>query len=140
MRDYKIITTFEVYDCLLEGKFTGHFSTKVLEDLYFEQDKILTSKGYKEGFNDSVLILYNNKVFYYETLWLAIEKIFADSQGCDLIEFSDGNIGFIGYYPNNNKQISFKLLKQATLQDKRFIESFNVTPTIEEYNEKLKIK
>ena len=60
-----------------------------------EQNAILEKRGYKDNYKCE--LLRNNKHYRYDCIDDAIQGL-ALKDGCDLVEFENGNLGFVGYY------------------------------------------
>lgn len=75
------------------------------QELVAEQDKILESMMYKRNSKECYLIHFFNSAFFDEmntsgTIDDAIEYL-AIKDGIDLVQFENGNIGYVAYYSGN---------------------------------------
>ncbi len=132
MRDYKILTTLTNSEMLArqdKGDKLADF------DLYNEQEQELVYNCFFNGFNTPIMALYEDKIYYYETIDKAIEELLSMKEGCDLVEFDNGFMGFVGY--NGSEITSFEMRRKASELDLDFMDNFEFYPTIEEFNNKI---
>lgn len=103
----------EYYDMASEEDFDS-------ENFMNEHQKAIEDKLSELGYEYSgkpVVIRYLDKMddLYIDEIEEAVQYL-ALKDGADLVEFEDGNIGFVGYY-NDYKNNAFEILRNATRKD-----------------------
>lgn len=93
--DYKILTEMSVEDTLGDNpKISG-------EALFEMQQEKLSELGYDFSDTQYMAHFFNSAFFndFTESDYLTslVERL-AMKEGADLVQFSDGNIGYVGYY------------------------------------------
>jgi len=93
------------------------------ERLVEEQDAKLNELGYTNDGSQSYLMKFNNKHYRIDTIYDAIQRL-ALKSGADLVQFSNGNVGYIGYYNNVtfDKNNYFEIICKA--DDKSLLEKY----------------
>ena len=103
MTNYNIITkhtAFEALEIDNDDERESYYDKKIEE----ESEKLAVF-GYSDTLTDCHLIHFFDSAFtdeYTEEMTIddAIQCL-ALKEGCDLVRFENGNIGYIGYYGNN---------------------------------------
>lgn len=118
MADYKAITTegwrvslpFRVITskALYDIEYTENWD-KDIEAFTNEQNSILEKMGYE--FSRDYLIRFGKDEYEITDIDSAIQML-ALKDGCDLVEFENGNIGFVGYYHGFNENY-FEVINTA---------------------------
>ena len=87
-----------------------------------EQDKILESLMYKRDYKTEYLCHFFDSAFYDEMhtgmiIDDAVEYL-ATKEGIDLVEYENGNIGFVAYYGTNYN--GFEILRDRYMEDEDY--------------------
>lgn len=100
---FKVLTGKSVLDIPYENE--EQFEKEIL-DLVEEHSNILAQHMYKQSVTECYFIHFFDSVFFDEsytamTIDDAIEYL-AIKDGFDLVQYENGNIGFVAYYNGNN--------------------------------------
>lgn len=90
---FRVITSVSVLDI--------NESDEEVEKLGEEQDKILTDLRF-DTYSKAYSINFGNRRKRNETIYDAIQSL-ALKDGADLVQFENGNYGYIGYYAGFNE-------------------------------------
>lgn len=114
--NYEILTDNSIlYNGPIETEEDEKFVEEGRENIITEQNAILKASGYemdgivyKIHFFDSP---FHNEGYRMETIYDAIQML-AIKDGVDLVEYENGNIGFVSYY--NDKRDAFEIMNPTT--------------------------
>lgn len=86
-----------------------------IESLTKEQNETLAKLGYELSDREYLIRFGKNDYYEVTTIDEAIQTL-ALKDGCDLVEFEDGNIGFVGYYNGFNENY-FEVINTASYSE-----------------------
>lgn len=101
---------------ILTNKALYDMDSENLDELWTAQNSMLEKLGYE--MDETYVIRFGQqKKSYLTTIYDAIECL-ALKDGCDLVKFSDGKIGFVGYYNGFSlAENCFRILRLPTEHD-----------------------
>ena len=111
---YKIITNKSVLDIPYENNKQYEKDCTVLVE---EQDEILKANGFEFDKRYKIHILdshYSNETYINEEINEAVQYL-AIKDGVDLVQFENGNYGFVAYY--NGYENGFEILGSEDDED-----------------------
>ena len=122
--NYKVLTNVSVID--MEDEPSGEF--------FAEQDNVLKTMGITNDWQVTYLVHFFNSSFFDESVAFmdiadAIECL-AIKEGADVVQFENGNIGFVAYY--GNEVNGFEVISTNTV--KAVTECLNVPCDIYEFD------
>ena len=111
MNDYRVLTSCSVLD-LWKRHLSETEEETALNTLFNDQCNTLKEHGYEYNDSDAWSIHYFESPFHYDrvenmTVKEAIECL-AIKDGYDIVQFSNGNVGFVAYY--NGRANGFEIL------------------------------
>ena len=114
--NYEILTSKSImYYGPIETENDEKFAEERREEIITEQNAILKASGYemydtayKIHFFDSPFTV---ECYRMETIYDAIQML-SIKDGVDLVEYDNGNIGFVSYY--NDKRDAFEIMNPTT--------------------------
>lgn len=107
---FKIATSVSMLD-IVTDEDEGREEEK-LQALYDEQDNILKARGFG---NYEDYLIKTSEGYCYSSIDDAIQSL-PLKDGCDLVEFEDGNLGYVGYYHGFDENW-FEIIRTTTLSD-----------------------
>ena len=115
--EYTILTSLHTFDPNRDEN-----DMKYAERLVEEQDAKLNELGYVNDGSQSYLMKFGRH-YRIDTIYDAIQSL-ALKNGADLVQFSNGNVGYIGYYNNVtfDKNNYFEIICKA--DDKSLLEKY----------------
>ncbi len=104
---FKVITNKSVFDiCGIDD------DGEAMQALVEEQDKILESRGFSHSYAE---LLRSSEGYGYNSIEDALECL-PLKEGADLVEFENGNLGYVGYYHGFNENW-FEIIPTTTLTE-----------------------
>lgn len=115
--EYTILTKLHTFD-----QNRDENDMEYAERLVEEQDAKLNELGYVNDGSQAYLMKFDNKHYRIDTIYDAIQRL-ALKDGADLIQFPNGNIGFVGYYNGfKEEENCFEIICKA--DDKSLLEKY----------------
>lgn len=111
MRDYKVITKKSVLDIQNEiSELNSDLQEKALDELWNEQTNLIKGEYFAVHFIEDKY--YQDERYIISTDILTTVECLAIKDGIDLVQFDNGNMGFVAYYNGHKNAFEFKAINK----------------------------